>query len=128
MKLEYDGGVGCSAWLGIACLLLWLIVSTQLSFKNQYALLKSGSLPLCFSVVVSSVLSFCHFRYRFLLLNLEYAFLQFLRCKYWFIHGVDVMSLPMPNDQAQRPGPNDAASQPKNDAPGSLERDVRGDK
>jgi len=84
--------------LGIVFLLL-LILSAKLSLKHQNAFLQAGKLSLYLRVKVLSMLLFLKFRCRFFFLNCKEAYLQFLRCKFWIIHGYDVMDVPLPNDE-----------------------------
>ena len=119
---QAGSAVVSSVLLGSACLILLLILSSKPAFNHQDSFLQAGKLSLYLRVKFLSLLLFVKFRYRRLPLHCEYAFLQFLRCKYWLIHGIDVMDLPLPNDQA-RPGSKAVELESESRKPGSLERD-----
>jgi hypothetical protein len=109
MNHEILNGLGgwllpCSALLGVmflAC--LWFLSLDNPSFKYQHALLQIRKLSLNLQILFVPLVFFVKRKYRLLLLNCEYAFLQFLRCKFWLFHGYDPMTVDLtPNAPAHR--------------------------
>jgi hypothetical protein len=84
-------GLGEAILLGIV--ILWLIMPTKSPLNYEHSLFQIGKFFLKLSLFFFSLRCFIRRKYRLVLLNCEYAFLQLLRCKFWLLHGYDVMDV-----------------------------------
>ena len=101
-----------SAALLLGGIAFWILPRDN-PFKLENAAIQIEKFRLYLRYFIRAVFFRCQFAIGSIPLNIEYAFLQLLRCKFWLVHGYDVMDVRL-TDEGERGTVNaGAAAAPK---------------